>query len=1251
MKIEKIVLNNLTSIEGEQTIDFTQEPLRSAGLFAITGNTGSGKSTILDAICLALYNKAPRFENIERIPQEDLDQATEKVQRVQASRTANILRRGQKEGGCTVVFSTSDGERYEATWSIRVTRGGNYSSPERSLRMLAPHKETVDRAEIDRRIEGAIGLTYAQFTRTVILAQNSFANFLKAPRAEKAMLLEKLTGTEAYGNVSMHIFALAQEAEAKVVALESKMDGLLHDRLQPEALAEEEERQRLLTAQSENMKSETQRMENQTLWFKRFDEATQLVADNEARYAAATKECMALRADEMLLERYDSLLSMQPLYQEIVMRRSDINKTKEQESANAEQLETARRQLDTLTQQLDVARERTADAEKHLELRRPAINRGHALTGEMTMAAEQLKTLETQLLAAQKKYETRQNDLAAKQETLVKVVKEIDQQKLHKQSLSVHRLMFEKFDLIKDKLAMLRSETLRNAESHKKQTELQRRQATLRASSEKAEKEQHDNQARLNTLKSELLIHRQSNQGRDSAILQKRAADAKNRMQSLKHAASLWQHISEGYARISEKRATQKREEVEINQKRQLSLKQEIEVKAAEEAYARISTTYTLSQTQNIVNLRKQLKEGTACPVCGATHHPYHTETERELGELLTSLSKEYLHLQQDLENKRSVLNTLRETIAADTARLEADKQALADLEKRQQADVDEWQTCAYLDPSFADCSATVNRDARRMMIELLIDNTGRTSEEAEKELEDYNFHQQHINRLNEEIAALDALMADNRTYLDNLNTECHIAAAAAEDLQRVINESDHSCSELYTDLDEMVTLSGWFSEWKNNPDGFRMRLTNLHSEWNSTCTALDEAQRSEAFLREEVKNAEANLTEENRHVVQCRENRDATRESLHGKREELRRLFGESSPQKETETLQLAIAQMREAEQKVLHECEAGTGSVRQLEGKRDNLLHTRLENQQQLQQKMQELDLFILRFNGSHSPVQFTELEKLFSDERNWKALREKLTELKENRMLAENRLEQARQALLAIQAEPIRPEDETEATRLALAEELKAKQTELEQIAEQLEACRVRLRSHAQCEQSAAKLTDELQKARDDAKEWNRLNVLLGSRDGKKFRTLAQSYTFRFLVEHANRHLRMLSSRYELRTIPATLTLEIIDRDMFDEHRYVDSLSGGETFVVSLALALGLASLSSRNLTISSLFIDEGFGNLDHESLDLVMTALSNLENTQGRKVGVISHTDQIRSQISPQIRLVKLPGNGSSRIDIR
>ena len=147
------------------------------------------------------------------------------------------------------------------------------------------------------------------------------------------------------------------------------------------------------------------------------------------------------------------------------------------------------------------------------------------------------------------------------------------------------------------------------------------------------------------------------------------------------------------------------------------------------------------------------------------------------------------------------------------------------------------------------------------------------------------------------------------------------------------------------------------------------------------------------------------------------------------------------------------------------------------------------------------------------------------------------------------------------------------------------------------------------------------------------------------------MAQSYTFGFLVEHANCHLRRLTPRYELRNLPGTLTLEIIDRDMFDEHRYVSSLSGGETFVVSLALALGLASLSGANLSIGSLFIDEGFGNLDRDSLDLVMTTLSHLENVQGRKVGVISHTEQIRSQIFPQICLVRQPGGSSSQIVVK
>ena len=229
MKIEKITLCNLTSIEGEQTIDFTREPLRSAGLFAITGDTGAGKSTILDAVCLALYDHAPRFDGMEKLSSDSLKRQEDRAQAMQAGDVRAMLRRGCKEGYATVVFATPDGARYEAGWQLRVKRTGTYEKETRTLRQLSPHKETVPEGEIARRITEIIGLDYTQFTRTVMLAQNSFATFLKAKKSEKSALLEKLTGTEIYGLVSQKIYSLTAEATQKADNLQHIIAGILHD--------------------------------------------------------------------------------------------------------------------------------------------------------------------------------------------------------------------------------------------------------------------------------------------------------------------------------------------------------------------------------------------------------------------------------------------------------------------------------------------------------------------------------------------------------------------------------------------------------------------------------------------------------------------------------------------------------------------------------------------------------------------------------------------------------------------------------------------------------------------------------------------------------------------------------------------------------------------------------------------------------------------------------------------------------------
>jgi DNA repair exonuclease SbcCD ATPase subunit len=164
------------------------------------------------------------------------------------------------------------------------------------------------------------------------------------------------------------------------------------------------------------------------------------------------------------------------------------------------------------------------------------------------------------------------------------------------------------------------------------------------------------------------------------------------------------------------------------------------------------------------------------------------------------------------------------------------------------------------------------------------------------------------------------------------------------------------------------------------------------------------------------------------------------------------------------------------------------------------------------------------------------------------------------------------------------------------------------------------------------------------------WKELTDVMGNSNGDKFRETAQCFTLRFLVLQANVQLKMLNRRYTLEQVPDSLGIRVIDHDRADESRHISSLSGGETFLISLALALGLSALSLRSIHIGNLFVDEGFGTLDSNSLNLVIDALSNLQSMQGKKVGVISHTTEMRERICTQIRVVKSGTGGRSNIEV-
>lgn len=221
----------------------------------------------------------------------------------------------------------------------------------------------------------------------------------------------------------------------------------------------------------------------------------------------------------------------------------------------------------------------------------------------------------------------------------------------------------------------------------------------------------------------------------------------------------------------------------------------------------------------------------------------------------------------------------------------------------------------------------------------------------------------------------------------------------------------------------------------------------------------------------------------------------------------------------------------------------------------------------------------------------------------------------------------------------------EEETMDSLLIQQAEVALKQ---ESITNRLTEIQVALNTHAQGADRIRLFEDELKTKTELYNNWSKLNDLLGSASGNKFKAIAQGYTLDVLLGYANKHLEELSKRYRLEKIPNTLALQVIDNDMLGEVRTVHSLSGGESFLISLSLALGLSSLSSNRMKIESLFIDEGFGSLDIDTLSVAMDALESLQ-TQGRKIGIISHVEEMKERITTQIQVTKA-ANGKSIVKV-
>ena len=315
---------------------------------------------------------------------------------------------------------------------------------------------------------------------------------------------------------------------------------------------------------------------------------------------------------------------------------------------------------------------------------------------------------------------------------------------------------------------------------------------------------------------------------------------------------------------------------------------------------------------------------------------------------------------------------------------------------------------------------------------------------------------------------------------------------------------------------------------------------------------------------------------------------------------------------------------------------------------GSHQTMLSQNKTMKENLQTKEKELDLWIEEYNKQlaeksiePSLIDRNTIREMLHSAEDWNAIRREKDE-KEKAVASTTALYQS--AEKAHQQHLEHQPAQTRDALLAIQQEYQERSQRNELI-----AANARMQNHQEAVKQLGDKAEALNLVTQEKDDWTAITDAIGA-DGKTLRKIAQCYTLSFLITHANQEIRKFNSRYELQQVKHSLGIRVIDHDRADDIRDTTSLSGGETFIVSLGLALGLSALSSRNISFENLFIDEGFGTLDPDTLATVIDSLAMLQSSQGKKVGVISHTDTMSERITTQIRIIKNGNSGSSHIEI-
>ncbi|MDR1578511.1 MAG: AAA family ATPase [Deltaproteobacteria bacterium] len=1221
MRLLKLRFKNLNSLVGEWEIDFRKPEYTSERLFIITGPTGSGKTTILDALCLALYGQTPRLKTI-------------------SENTNEIMSRQTGDCYAEATFQAQGGT-YRA--SFRQRRTDKAPKPfERS------HQEIVldDTGEILEnsinnklaKVTELVGMDFDRFTKSILLAQGGFAAFLEAKPENRSQILEHIMGTEIYGRISALAFRRATDAANDLKILETELAGL--EILTDDQKAELEAMVTKLRERDETIDKQARKDRLALNWRQKMSQLREELASLAQKNQTVDQDIEAFKPLAEKLIWAQKALELESSYETL----RGLRQTQEKDN---QALDLERQRTASLTGEREQAQVKSEEAEQSIaqkeanrQAARPVIERAKNLDQQVADLSEPLKVqaqevqkLQARQTGLEKKLKDARNDQARLEKDLTQTLNQL-QQRAADQALGEDLAGLEhEADFLSSALKQVQTaqKELDRTKESLATIELNRQKASqARELSQNALANLEKEKSRLNDSLEELTRPSRADwrlreeKAQENLLLLTEAKDQDAKIAALKDT---------GQDFLTQKKALT----LQVTDHSQEEERLKLTSAALEKQVELLTTNRDLAQSVASLEARRaELKPDQPCPLCGSLDHPYALGAPA----LLTEADRDLDTAKSEFKKNQTNLTTLAKTLADKNARLKSLDFLIAnnDQEKDQLAKrllaalasaPPDWNLPSAGDPQLAERLAQQleRTQTERAAIRERLAKADQLAEEIAK-LTDKS------QKAQKELAIFQSRELETTLGLETTNADINRLTQTAQDLQAQAQERTSA-------LTDKLAPYGY-------PDLAKLELKKIISQlrerkdlWQKLSATRLELEKNLFAINNSLETDTANLavlTKDLAEKNQAWEVSQSHRAELMAQRREL---LGDLDPDTESKKLELEV-QTAEKNFKNLDQLRRNVDT--NLKISQDKALNL----EKALHERQEQIVAELSSFNEGLVDKGFVD-EATFVQARSPRDKREKLISQRDELATRKTNIS----SLINDKTEQLTKEEATalsDLTESELTEAINASDQTLKEIREAIGSNKEKLDIDLK---NRRLFETKRSQANDQRSVWQSLDKLsshIGAASGKPYRLFAQSLAFERLVQNANAQLIKMSNRYlMLQDENTPMELNVIDNDQGGIVRPTKNLSGGETFQVSLALALGLSFMASENVEVNSLFLDEGFGTLDEDTLELALSALTELPQAEGKTIGLISHVAGLEQRIATQIRVTPLPPGGRSRLD--